>query len=167
MAEGPTYCVSVGNVGESDHNTIVLGGVDVVIPLEMDLDGDPLHDDEVRLRSADGSFERILLVSDPDVECDHDARIAHYRFRLVPYGQYNLATRIGAEWVELVHGLLVAKTGVLADTNEIDDSPADAPAEAAGPAARHDDDVPDEDALDPDDPLYLEQMPLLDDPELV
>src|SRR5688572_6076522 len=111
MAEG-IHAVSVGNVGEDDHNTIVLGGVDVIVPLEMDLDGDPNHDDEVRLRSRDGAVTRVLLVSDPDVECDHDAQIAHYRFRLVPYGLYDVATRVGGVWIDLIHGLLVAQTGV-------------------------------------------------------
>ena len=162
-----SYPVSVGNTGEDDHNTIVLGGVDVIVPVEMDLDGDPLHDDEVRLRSRDGSFEKVLLVSDPDVESDHDTRVANYRFRLVPYGIYDVSVRVGASWMELIHGLLVASRGVLAHEDEVDDARPDAPAEAVEPAARHDDDLPDEDALDPSAPQYLDQVPNLEDSELV
>src|SRR4051812_42281272 len=52
-----THEVALFNPGEEDHDTIVLSGIDLVIPLELDIDGDPLQDDEVRLRSEDGYYD--------------------------------------------------------------------------------------------------------------
>src|SRR4051812_7923530 len=101
------HAVSFGNPGETDHNTIVLGGIDLVVPLAMDLDRDPLHDDEVRLRASNGLTERTLQVSDDDVECDLGCSIASYRFRAVPPGVYDIATRIAGAWIDVVRGLVV------------------------------------------------------------
>jgi len=87
--------IALGNPGEKDHNTIVLSGIDLVVPLELDLDSDPLHDDEIRLKSETGGFERILLSSDPNVTPDPDKHILLYRFRVVPPGIYRLSVKVG------------------------------------------------------------------------
>jgi hypothetical protein len=161
------YAVSFGNAGENDKNTIVLTGVDLVLPLEMDLDGDPLHDDEVRLRSSNGFFERVLLVSDDDVEKDFERSIASYRFRAVPLGIYDVATRIAGVWIDVLRGLVVKKTGVFVHDERVDaDKTKQRPAETPDDIARLDE-VPDEDAQDPDAPLYVDQTLDLDDSELV
>src|SRR5688572_16188799 len=59
--------VSLGNDGEDDFNTVVLDGAEVVLPLEMDIDGDPLQDDTVSLRSVHGLYEQTLTARSPDV----------------------------------------------------------------------------------------------------
>lgn len=152
------YAVSVGNVGERDHNRIVLPGVDVTIPLELDADGDPLQDDEVRLRSRDGAFERVLLSSDADVTRDEEARLAFYCFRGVAFGRYDVSTRVGGGWVDVVTNLFVMRSGVFGPGGEIDASPPDPP---SPPEER-----PDPPPLEAEPPTYLEQVPDADDPEL-
>jgi hypothetical protein len=160
------HAVSFGNAGELDHNTLVLGGIDLVVPLAMDLDRDPLHDDEVRLRATDGSAERILQVSDDDVECDLERSVASYRFRAVLPGVYDVATRIAGAWIEVVRGLVVKRAGIYLHDEKVDgELTAQRPATSCDSAG--DTDVPNEDAQDPDAPLYLDQTPDLDDPELV
>jgi len=139
MARG--YDVELGNVRGKDFNTIVLSGVDLTVPLEMDLDDDPLQDDEVRLQSEDGRFEKHVLASDPDAKPDVDKRIVLYTFRLVPPGMYRVSVRIGAEkWLDVVTGLVVTKQGAfLGDkklgsepeaVSETTDEPAEEPPEA-------------------------------------
>jgi len=107
-----SYDVALGNQGEQDHNTIVFSGVDITVPLEMDLDNDPLQDDEVRLKSLDGLYEAILLASDPEVKPDTDRQLLLYTFRNVPPGAYRIGVRISdEEWMDVVVGLIVSKTG--------------------------------------------------------
>lgn len=107
-----SYDISLGNPTESDFNTIVLSGVDLTVPLEMDLDDDPLQDDEVRLRGESGHYERHLLASDPDVRPDPDRRIVLYTFRLVPPGVYRVSVRIAEErWLDVVTELVVTREG--------------------------------------------------------
>jgi hypothetical protein len=160
------HAVSFGNPGEHDRNTLVLTGVDLVLPLEMDLDGDPLHDDEVRLCSAAG-FERVLRVSDDDVERDFERRIASYRFRAVPPGVYDVATRIAGAWIDVLRGLVVKRAGVFFQEERVDgDTTRQRPTESFDEAVGADA-VPDEDVQDPEAPLYVDQTCDLDDPELV
>jgi hypothetical protein len=141
--------VALGNVGEKDHNTIVLTGIDVVVPLEMDLDGDPLQDDEVHLRATHGYYEQVLSSSDEDVEVDPDARLLYYRFRFVPPGAYSVSVRIRGHLVTVLRGLVVTRSGAFvggkklaaefpdakaaeADGDEHEDLPDDAPGESCG-----------------------------------
>jgi hypothetical protein len=168
MDDDTTAChaVSFGNTGEHDKNTIVLTGVDLVLPLEMDLDGDPLHDDEVRLSSPAG-LERVLRVSDDDVEKDFERHIANYRFRVVPPGVYDVATRIAGVWIDVMRGIVVKRAGLFSHDERVDgDTTKQRPTESfdeavgAGP-------VPDEDVQDADAPLYVDQTSDIDDPELV
>jgi hypothetical protein len=49
------YDVFLANQGEDEFNTLLLSGLDVVIPLEADLDCDPHQDDEVRPTSRKSS----------------------------------------------------------------------------------------------------------------
>jgi hypothetical protein len=148
MAADPDFLVldvhdvALGNVGEKDHNTIVLSGVDVVVPLEMDMDGDPLQDDEVHLRAKHGQYEQVLSSSDEDVEVDTDARLLYYRFRYVPPGAYNVAVRIRDHLVTVVRGLVVTRSGVFAGGKKLDSAFPEA--KAAAPDGDDHEDVPDE-----------------------
>lgn len=108
-----TYDVAVGNQGEDDVNTIVLAGVDVTVPLEMDADGDPLQDDEVRIRSEDGFFEKVVRASDPDAEPIEDQRLILYHFRAIPPGAYRVHVNVGGRWVEVLRGLVVSRGEVV------------------------------------------------------
>jgi hypothetical protein len=114
-----TYRVCVGNLGEDDFNTLVVDGIDVVIPLEMDLDDDPLQDDEIRLRSLDGFFEQIVRASDPDAEPVPDQRLIYYHFRDVLPGPYLIEVNVGGVWVLVVDGLIVTRTGSMLHGNKL------------------------------------------------
>jgi hypothetical protein len=111
--------VSLGNEGEKDYNTIVVGGADLVLPVEMDLDGDPLQDDVVSLRSVHGLYEQTLSSRDPDVTPDADQRLFYYRFRHVPAGLYRLAARIRSSWVTVTRDILVSKAGVFVGDKQL------------------------------------------------
>ena len=112
MAEERSYQVMIGPPGGKDHNTIVIGGVDIVVPLERDLDGDPYQDDEVWLRSLDGRFEQRRLASDPDVVEDTDTGLLLYRFKSVPHGLYSVWVNVGGQPSEVMRGLVVRREGV-------------------------------------------------------
>jgi hypothetical protein len=98
--------------------------LDVVIPLEMDVDDDPLQDDEVRLQSAERPWQRILLASDPDVVPDFKRRFLLYRFRAVPTGLYNVAVRVGGDWFDVYRGLRVKEDGVYSGKKRLPQVPA-------------------------------------------
>ncbi|HYD39950.1 MAG TPA: hypothetical protein VEB43_03905 [Anaeromyxobacter sp.] len=117
----PIRDVATSGEGETRFNTIALSGRDIVIPIEMDLAGDPLQDDEVRLVSAGGGYDQSLSPSDDDVEADDDAGVMQYRFRRVPYGAYRVHVRIGSEWTVLHDDLVVRVYGVSAAGKELDD----------------------------------------------
>lgn len=115
--------VSLGNEGEADFNTVVLDGANVVLPLEMDIDGDPLQDDTVSLRSVHGLYERTLTARHPDVIADEDNRLFYYQFRHVPAGLYRLAARIGSKWVTVTRDILVSREGVFVGGKKLPDEP--------------------------------------------
>ncbi|MGE0785023.1 MAG: hypothetical protein AB7S26_04990 [Sandaracinaceae bacterium] len=117
------HSVALFDEGDEGHNVIVAGGIDVVVPVELDLDGDPLHDDAVSLRSAHGLYEHVLEVGDPDVAADPERRLAFYRFRYVPPGLYRVAARIGERWVQLGSQLSVQKDGAYWGTTRLDAAP--------------------------------------------
>ncbi len=118
-----THDVALGNVGETDFNTIVLSGVDIVLPVELDLDDDPMQDDALRLRAEHGHYDQVLVASDGDVELDLDKRYLYYRFRDVPFGVYRASVRIGSEWVPLVRGIVVTKAGVFVNGEALGEEP--------------------------------------------
>jgi hypothetical protein len=104
--------VAVGAPDAPSPNTLIIGGATVVVPIEMNAEEDPLHDDEVRLWSVRGGYDHTLHVTDAEVEPDHDSRLMHYRFEDVPYGVYRAAVCVAGEWHDLMHGLVVAPDGV-------------------------------------------------------
>jgi hypothetical protein len=122
--------VTLGNEGGEDHNTIVLGGIDLVVPVELDLDGDPLQDDEVNLRSEHGHYNRTLLSSDHDVTPAQDSRFLYYRFRHVWPGAYRLSVRIAGQWTSLLRGIVITKDGAFVGGKKLEDAlPTDKAAE--------------------------------------
>jgi hypothetical protein len=104
--------VMLGDLGGKPMNTLMLERTDVVVPLERDLDGDPLQDDEVLLCTEDGMVIKRLYSSDDDVEEDADNRMLLYRFKDLRYGVYSIWTKIGGNKVEVLRGLVVRKEGV-------------------------------------------------------
>lgn len=104
--------VALSSAGEQSLNTIVLPHIDLVVPLEIDLDDDPDAEDEVRLRSDDGSYEVKLKAGDPDVNQDGKNSLLFYHFRNVPSGVYSVEVKILEAWSIILSGLIVAKGGV-------------------------------------------------------
>jgi hypothetical protein len=109
-------------------NTIVLSGVDVLVPLARDLDRDPLHDDEIRLFREDGHFERVLQAGHGDVEPNGATELV-YRFRDVPPGLYRLSVRVGGEWTDVMTGLVVRRAGVFWNDQPLAEGPPPPPPE--------------------------------------
>ena len=117
-----THDVALFNPGESEHNTIVLGGVDVVIPLELDMDGDPFQDDAVCLRSQGGDWEHVMLSSDPEVLSAPDKRHLYYPFHDVPSGLFNVDVRIAENWVTVISNLLVSRGAAYIGDTPLDET---------------------------------------------
>jgi hypothetical protein len=135
-----TFDVALTLPGESRHNTIVLGGTDLTIPLEMDADGDPFQDDAVCLRSASGFYEQALLSSDEVVRADSDKRYLYYPFEDVPSGVYSVDVQIAGRWTAVISGILVSR-GEARRGDEVlgEDPPGDG---SAADEAGEDDDEP-------------------------
>ena len=127
-----TYDVGLGNPDDDDYSTIVLSGLDIVFPLEMDLDGDPLQDDEVRLRAEGGAYDEVLTVSHPDVVPDLEKSLLYYRFRWVPFGVYTLMVRIAGTWHALTEGILVSAEGAFLGDEQLGEA---LPSEGMAPPA--------------------------------
>ncbi|HEU0122685.1 MAG TPA: hypothetical protein VFQ91_19290 [Bryobacteraceae bacterium] len=105
------YPVALFNPGEKEFNTIALPGMDIVIPLQEDLDCDPLQDDEIRLAELGGGYERIVKSSDPEAVPERGAGLIHYHFPNVPPGLYQLAIRIAGQWLPLASDLVITPKG--------------------------------------------------------
>lgn len=140
------FDVALGNPGESDYNTLVLSGVDITVPLEMDLDDDPLQDDEIRLRSVDGFFQKILKASDADVTPTPGSRLLMYRFRDVPPGAYRISVRVAGTWSDVLTGLVVTRDGVFHGKKKLGTEPEQvklgpAPEEAPPPEEAEEEEV--------------------------
>jgi len=146
------HAVALARPEDKSANTIVLGGAVVVIPLEIDPDHDPLHDDEVRLWSQHGGYDRTILASDPQAEADLDARLMHYRFEDVPRGVYRVAVCTAGQWHDLMYGLVVAQDGVFLGGKKLESEKP--PHQAAPPPDTHElTDIPDDsDGLEAPEP---------------
>jgi hypothetical protein len=120
--------VMLGEPGEDTWNTLVLGGTDVVVPVERDPDGDPFQDDEVWLCALDGTVVQRRYASDDEVDEDEENRLLLYRFTDVRYGVYNVWTKIGGRPSEIARGLVVRREGVFAGESAL-------PEDRQGPGA--------------------------------
>jgi len=158
-----SYDVALGNLGEKDFNTIVLSGVDITVPLEMDLDNDPLQDDEVRLRSEDSHYEKVLFASDPDAVPDKDKNLILYTFRLVPPGAYRISVRISDQrFLDVVTGLVVTKEGAFIGDQKLGSEPESVASVEPPPEPEEPPEEPEEESLgefvDVNDGFYEEDV---------
>ena len=112
--------VATFDSGEENVNTLVLGLRDVVVPVEMDVDGDPLQDDQVRLTGIGGAVERVLSSSSEDVVPDREARLLYYQFRDIPYGAYRVSVRVAEVWTDLFRDVVVRKEGAFCGGKKLD-----------------------------------------------
>jgi hypothetical protein len=103
--------VALFEKGDRHFNTLV-AAVDLVFPLEADLDGDPEQDDEVRLKSVAGHYVASLHAHDDAVELHPETALLLYRFEDVPKGVYTLEVRIGSRWSALLYEIEIRKDGV-------------------------------------------------------
>jgi hypothetical protein len=129
--------VMLGSPGDAQLNTVILSGIDLEVPLEMDLDADPLHDDEVRLLSEDGAYEAVLCASEPDVQADLEKNLYIYRFRSVPPGLYRIQVKTSDQaWATVITDIVVGKKGArIGDTELEDKDPEKIPLSPAAPPA--------------------------------
>lgn len=103
--------VATSNPDDNNHNTIALGNIEVVIPLEADLDGDPDTPDCVRLTNDDGAYQCDLTVGGPNVEQDGSNPLYYYHFQYVPVGQYSVQVKVGDTWNTVLCGLQIGFDG--------------------------------------------------------
>lgn len=103
--------VATSNPGDDTHNTLVLSGIELVIPLEADLDGDPNTPDCVRLTKEDGSFQSELTAGGPGVEQDGENPLFFYHFSGVSMGEYSIEVKVGDNWHTILRGLRLSHKG--------------------------------------------------------
>jgi hypothetical protein len=130
-----TYDVALFNRGETTHNTIVLGGVDVLIPIELDVDSDPFQDDAVCLESISGAWSDVRLCTDPEVLVSRDKRHLYFPFFDVPSGVYRVEIRIGEVWTPVMSGLIVSQGEAKLDGQTLSEQPPDRSAAKDDPHA--------------------------------
>jgi hypothetical protein len=106
------HSVALNRPDDTSHNTIVLAGLDLVVPVEIDLDDDAETEDEVRLESDDGWYEAHVRSSEDSVERDGDRPVLLYPFEEVPPGIYSVATKVGDTWWTVIRGLRVTRAAV-------------------------------------------------------
>jgi len=85
--------------------------VELVIPLEADLDGDPEKADRIRLRQEDGGYEAELTVGDPDVIKDGENPLYYHHFHLVTPGSYTVEVKSYDHWRTVLCKLQVSVQG--------------------------------------------------------
>jgi len=96
---------------DSLHNTLVLSGIDLVVPLEVDAEIDPTPHDEIRLKTKDGLLEAHLKGGDPDVTQDGENPLLLYRFRNVIPGVYTVELSVGKTWYQILGDLHISRKG--------------------------------------------------------
>jgi hypothetical protein len=107
------YPVALNAAPGEAVNTLVLAGLDLVFPLEADLDGDPDTEDVVRLWSEDGMYDRSLTKRNSDVQPEGDAPILAYTFRDVPPGIYRLSAVVRDRQFDILRDIVVTRTDAL------------------------------------------------------
>ncbi len=148
--------VATFELGETQVNTLLVGLGDVVVPVELDPDADPLQDDAVRLASVGGAYDRTLCPADEeDVEVDRDNRRLYYRFRAVPFGAYRAWMKVAGEWADLYTDLVVRQGGATCGGKKLE---AKRPEKAPAPPVPPPDPDVEEDDEPPEDLGYADQM---------
>jgi hypothetical protein len=141
-----TY-VAVCHPGERYHNTIVLGDIEVVIPLEGDLDDDPDTLDCVRLRHQDGLYEATLTEGSPGVEPDGQNPLNRYHFPAAVPGPYTIEVKVGDTWHAVARDVNITRNGAHFEAIDLE-------GDADGSVMGTPDDSPFADLDDSDDPDY-------------
>lgn len=104
--------VATSNPEDKTYNTLVVGSLEVVIPMEADMDGDPDTPDSIRLRNEGGGYQSELTAGQPGVEQDGDNPLYFYHFQAVPVGIYAVEVKIDGGWYPVLRGLRVSPKGL-------------------------------------------------------
>jgi len=110
-----TVYVATSLASDQNHNTLVLGNIEVVLPMEEDEEGVPNKPDCVRLRCEDGSYRSELAAGSPGVEHDGDNPLNYYHFLGMPAGRYTVEVRTGEQWNTILRGLDISHKGAFVD----------------------------------------------------
>src|SRR5260370_3700067 len=95
-----TALLAPSNPGEQGYNTLVLSGIDVVVPLEVDQEMKVKSGNQVRLKTKDGLYQAELKAGDPDVTQDGENPLLLFRFRDVLPGIYTVEVLMGNKWYQ-------------------------------------------------------------------
>jgi hypothetical protein len=104
--------VARATADDSGYNTLVLAGVNVEFPLEIDLDDD-YAEERMRLRGLIGEYDVTLCATDSRVRRDPDHPVLYFTFELVPPGRYELRAALRDQWVTVASDLRILPSGVL------------------------------------------------------
>ena len=107
--------VATSHPDDNYYNTLILGDIEVVIPLEVDLENDPDDPDKLRLESEDGSYSVELTAGSEGVEQDGDNALNYYHFTGVIPGTYSVDVKVGDDWHTVIRGLEVNYKGAFVD----------------------------------------------------
>jgi hypothetical protein len=106
--------------GENYHNTLVLGDIEVVLPMEVDEEA--LPKESVRLRAEDGSYQAELKDSGSGVERDGDNPLNYFHFLNVPSGRYVIEVQTGDQWHIVLRGVDISQKGAFVNGVSWEDS---------------------------------------------
>jgi len=95
--------------------------VELIVPLERDIDGNPFQRDLVRLRQLDGGYESQLMEGDPDVRRDGENPLNFFHFQQVPPGRYAIDVYTQDTWRTILHGLTVSTAGAFYGQESFED----------------------------------------------
>lgn len=96
--------------------------VELIIPLEEDLDDDPYEPDRVRLRQLDGGYQSELVEGGPDVRQDGQHPLHYYHFHQVPPGLYTVEVWTHEHWHTVLDGLTVSTAGAFLGEQSVEAS---------------------------------------------
>lgn len=102
-----TLHVAVATSDDHVCNAVVVAGFDLEFPLEADLDGDPLHDDVLRMEGVDGSISEAA-----GFRLDTERRLLLHRFEGVLPGIYAVSVMLSdGRWAPVLSNIVVTKDG--------------------------------------------------------
>lgn len=86
--------------------------IDLALPMEVDLDGDPTQEDAVRLVSVALGVDRVVSENDPDATRHPTAPLVTYRFPKLQPGTYSIQVRVDGRWVPYLTGVTLRLDGL-------------------------------------------------------
>ncbi len=86
--------------------SLIEESADLIIPVQMNLDGDDEVKDELKIISEDGSFEKIIREDDKEnASKDMENELLFFNFGTLPDNKYKVQFKANNEWFDLIADL--------------------------------------------------------------